>query len=274
MKNVFKAIGKAAFYFFVYFLIQMAVSFVYGIVLTVNISTEITDETLLAEQLTGSIMEQAMMMTFVSGVVTIIVFWIFFLIRRKSFLKEIAVRPILVKGIFPMILLAAGFNVITSVLLSIIPFPQSWMDSYAANSSAIDNSLIAWLTAVVMAPVVEEVVFRGLIYTRLKKGMPKIAAAIMTSLIFGIVHGTIIWAIYTFIFSMVLIWGFERYQSLAASIVLHLGYNITGMALSLLPEEAGILILFLFAGSIVAVRWAFRRTKEITEQLDFPVFPC
>ena len=89
MKNSLKAIGKAAFYFLGYFLIQMAVSFVYGIVLTVNISTEITDATLLAEQLTGSIMEQAMMMTFISGAVTIIVFWIFFLIRRKSFLKEI-----------------------------------------------------------------------------------------------------------------------------------------------------------------------------------------
>lgn len=42
--------------------------------------------------------------------------------------------------------------------------------------------------AVISGPVAEEVLFSGLVYTRLKAGMNKIAAALIFSLLFGI-HG-------------------------------------------------------------------------------------
>ena len=160
-------------------------------------------------------------------------------------------------------LLACCFNIITSVLISIIPWPRSWITSYATNSSVIDSSLMAWLTAVLMAPVLEEIVFRGFVYTRLKKGLGKLAAVVITSLLFGIAHGTVIWFIYTFIFSIVLIWIFEKFQSLTASILLHLAYNLSGMALSLIPEEAGMSVLVLFATAVVGVRFVYRKINEI-----------
>lgn len=40
----------------------------------------------------------------------------------------------------------------------------------------------------ISGPVAEEVLFSGLVYTRLKAGMNKIAAALIFSLLFGI-HG-------------------------------------------------------------------------------------
>ena len=176
-------------------------------------------------------------------------------------------RPIPTKGILPIVLLAIAFNVITSVLIGIVPWPQSWMASYMMNSYVIDNSLAAWLTAVLMAPVLEEVVFRGLMYTRLKKGMSIVAAAILTSLAFGIMHGTIIWAIYTFIFSLVLIWVFEKFHSLTANILLHMAYNLSGMALSLIPEDAGAVVWVLFVASIVFAVVAYRMIQKVAAEL-------
>ena len=74
-----------------------------------------------------------------------------------------------------------------------------------------------WISVVIMAPLVEELTFRGFMYTRLKQGMPKWIAIIVTSLIFGCVHGTIIWAMYTFVFSLALIFVFE-YSNLSLNL--------------------------------------------------------
>ena len=265
MKDSFIAIGKAVGYFAVYLFIQIGVSMLFSIGLTAKLTMEFMavgeepNANTMMFLVSEEIMNQAMFITFIAGVLTFLVYWLVCVLRKKKFLKEVCIRKIRVEAIFPIALLAGCFNVITSVIISLIPWPQSWMDSYVTNSSAIDGSVMAWLTAVLMAPVLEEVVFRGFVYTRLKKGLGKIAAVILTSLIFGIAHGTVIWFIYTFIFSIILIWIFEKFQSLTASILLHMAYNLSGMALSLIPEEAGILVLVLFVAAFVGVKFAYKR---------------
>ena len=273
MKKGFMAVLKAVVYFAVYLLTQVLVSVVYSTVLTTQMTMELMasgeeiDVMAMTMEVTELLMGRLMEMTFVAGLVTLLIFWLVFLIRKKKFTKEVGLRKFPAKGILPIAILAASFNVITSVVISYIPWPQSWMDSYMANSSAIDGSLMAWLTAVLMAPVLEEIVFRGLMYSRLKKGLPVIAAAIVTSLAFGIAHGTMIWAIYTFIFSMVLIWVFEKFQSLGACIVLHMAYNLSGMALSLIPEDAAVVVWILFAVGIVAAFFAYKMIVKITADI-------
>ena len=273
MKEIFKAVGKAVLYFGVYLLVQVIVSMIFSISISTKLTMEMmaTGEELdvmaLTEQVTAAVMDQAMLMTFISGIAVLLIYWVIFLIRKKKLTAEVMIRPIPTKGILPIILLAVTFNVITSVLIGLIPWPQSWMDSYMMNSSVIDNSLIAWLTAVLMAPVLEEVVFRGLMYTRLKKGMTIVTATVLTSLAFGIMHGTIIWAIYTFIFSIVLIWVFEKFRSLTANIILHMAYNLSGMAMSLIPEDAGAIVWILFAASIVFAVVAYHMIQKIAAEL-------
>lgn len=273
MKKGLKAVGKAAVYFGVYFLTQVLVSSVYSAVLSTKMTMELMaageelDVVAMTEALTAELMGRLMEITLVAGLVTLLIFWLVFLIRRKKFANEVCIRKIPVKGILPVALIAACFNVITSVVVSYFPWPQSWIDSYAANSSSIDGSLMSWLVAVLMAPVLEEIVFRGLMYTRLKKGLPVIAAAIITSLVFGIAHGTIIWAIYTFSFSLVLIWVFEKFQSLTACIVLHMAYNLSGMALSLIPEDAAVVVWILFAVCIVGAYFAYKMIVKITDEI-------
>lgn len=273
MEKGLKALGKATAYFVVYFLVQIIVSSVYSIVLSTKLtmdmmaSGEELDMALLETQLMDAIMGEAMMMTLISGAVVLLVFGLVFLIRKKRFFKEVCIHPIPIKGILPIAVLAACFNLITSVVISYIPWPESWMNSYMTNSSVIDNSLAAWITTVLMAPILEEVVFRGLMYTRLKKGMPVVAAAIITSLVFGTVHGTVIWAIYTFIFSLVLIWIYERFQSLTACIVLHMAYNLSGMALGLIPEDAGVLVLILLVVSIAMAVFMHKQIVKVTEDI-------
>lgn len=89
--------------------------------------------------------------------------------------------------------------------------------------------ILTFVSLVILPPLVEEIMVRGFLYSSLKKAMPKVAAVVVTSLIFASAHlpeggaaGPLyIAALDTFILSLVLIYLRERTGSLWASITLH-----------------------------------------------------
>lgn len=266
MKNFFKSVGKASIYFLVYFATQLVMGFVYGIMFSVNVmsSGEAMDAMELTELLNTFIMDKAMEMTFWAGVMTLVIFWIRFAVRKKNFLKEVEFKKVPVKNLLPVIILAPCANVVLSMVMSYFPWPQGWMEAYMENSSTIDGSLMSWLTVVIMAPVLEEIVFRGLVYTRLKKGMPAIAAAIVASLAFGLCHSGIIWMIYATALGLVMTWIFEKYQSLVANILFHLAFNLMGQILNMIPDSMEIVVWILLAVSVVGLIYGVKQMKKVT----------
>jgi membrane protease YdiL (CAAX protease family) len=85
------------------------------------------------------------------------------------------------------------------------------------------------ISLVILPPLTEEILVRGYLYSSLKKGMPQVAAVIVTSLIFASAHlpeggaaGPLyIAALDTFVLSLVLIYLREKTGSLYASMTLH-----------------------------------------------------
>ena len=98
-----------------------------------------------------------------------------------------------------------------------------------SNVSNVAQMVLTFTSLVVLPPLVEEIMVRGFLYSSLKKAMPKVAAIVVTSLIFASAHlpegganGPLyIAALDTFILSLVLIYLRERTGSLWASITLH-----------------------------------------------------
>ena len=270
MKNFLKSIGKAALYFAVYFVTQLIVSFVYGTIWSAKKTAELmaagetVDAMALTEQLATQIMDKATEMIFWAGIIALIIYWIRFAVRKKNFFKEVQIKKIVTNGILPIVVTALSMNVVVSVVISSIPWPQEWIDAYMTNSASIDGSLMSWLAAVVMAPLLEEIVFRGLVYTRLKKGMPAIVAAVIASFVFGLCHGTAIWIIYATGLGLVLTWVFEKYQSLTASILFHLSFNTMGLIISMIPESMEIVIWILLVVSVVGLVYGVKQMKKVT----------
>ena len=93
--------------------------------------------------------------------------------------------------------------------------------------------LLTFVSLVILPPLVEEIMMRGLIYTGLKKVLPKIGAALVTSVIFASAHlqagsgAPLLWiaAIDTFVLSLFLIYLREKTNSLWASMTLHASKN-------------------------------------------------
>lgn len=272
MKNFFKSIGKAALYFAVYYAVQLIVSFIYGTVWSASKTAELmaagetVDAVALSEQLMAHLMEdQALhMISLWCGVITLAIYWIRFAVRKKNFFQQVEIKKIATNGILPIVVTALSLNVVLSMVIANIPWPQEWIDAYATNSASLDGSLMSWLSAVVMAPVLEEILFRGLIYTRLKKGMPAIVAAILASFVFGLCHGTAIWIIYATGLGLVMTWVFEKYKSLTASILFHFSFNAMGLILNMIPDSMEIVVWILLAVSVVGLVYGVKQIKKVT----------
>ena len=90
------------------------------------------------------------------------------------------------------------------------------------------------LTAVVLAPLCEEVVFRGYIYPTLKKFSGPWIAAIVSALFFSAAHGSLATLAPLFIFGSALVFLYEWTGSIWAPISAHLLFNGATVVIQLL----------------------------------------
>ena len=113
------------------------------------------------------------------------------------------------------------------------------------------NPLVTFLSVAVAAPIAEEVTFRGLCYTNLKKGMRTIWAALISAVFFGIAHGNPIWFLVGFLAGLSLVWIYERTGSLFASILVHMTNNTLAYVTQMLPMDEILNYILCGAGLVV-----------------------
>ena len=100
-----------------------------------------------------------------------------------------------------------------------------------AQDTGFDNAMgielvYAFMTLVILAPVFEELLFRGFVFRGLAKHTSFWPAAISTSALFGLAHGQLNVAIDTFLIGMVASWLVWKTNSLWPAILLHVIKNL------------------------------------------------
>ena len=162
--------------------------------------------------------------TLVSGLITIAVVLAVYLIRRKPLGEALWLRRVDGRTLWTGVALAPGLFLVVSFVLAALP--EEWMNSYnEAASSIATASLVGFIAVVVVAPVVEELIFRGLIVNRLSRVMPGWLAVVLAAAVFGACHGHPVWFGYAFVLGCV--FGFIDLRV----------FNSFSQILNLLPES-------------------------------------
>jgi membrane protease YdiL (CAAX protease family) len=92
-------------------------------------------------------------------------------------------------------------------------------------SGAWLNRLVLGITAIVLAPVAEELLFRGVLYPAIKQlGFPRLALWVSAAL-FGMIHGNLAALIPLTVFAVALAWLYERTDNLVAPVAAHMMFN-------------------------------------------------
>jgi membrane protease YdiL (CAAX protease family) len=99
------------------------------------------------------------------------------------------------------------------------------------------TTALAVIAAVLMAPLVEEVVFRGVLYQGLKRRMGLWPAAVVSALLFAVVHVEVQQPVYSsgfVLLGLLFAWTMHRFGSLVVPIVAHASFNAVSVGLTLL----------------------------------------
>jgi uncharacterized protein len=168
--------------------------------------------------------------------------------RARNGAKELVVGAGLGVGAF------FAVNVGLSILLQVIaagldvelPVPQEGL-----RDAAIDPSLLPVIivSAVVVAPLAEEVFFRGMLFQALGRFVGRWGAIIVSAAVFAAAHvlAEPTWLGGALVFSMILplgvalAWVFDRRGSLASVIAMHASFNALTVATMVLAARSGIL---------------------------------
>ncbi len=90
---------------------------------------------------------------------------------------------------------------------------------------------VSFAAAVVVAPGLEEIVFRGIIFAGFASRWHPVLAAAVSSLAFAFLHGQVNVAIYTFLLGLALCWLYQKSGSIWPGIVLHFANNLIAFLL-------------------------------------------
>ena len=101
------------------------------------------------------------------------------------------------------------------------------------------NIYIALFGSVIIGPILEELIFRYLIYNNLNKFNNKNTSIILSSLIFALVHNGFINIVYAFIIGTILTIIYSKNKNIKEVIILHMVANL----MSLLIKEYNPIIL-------------------------------
>ena len=141
-------------------------------------------------------------------------------------------------GVGGFVVLLVGLGLLFQVVGFDSPEQQALQDVVGGGMDA----LLAVVLAVVLAPVVEELVFRGALHQGLRRRAGFWPAAVLSSAIFAVVHVEVVasspvFLVQLFLLGVLFAWLLERTGNLLAPVVAHLVFNGISMGLAVLAAR-------------------------------------
>ena len=135
------------------------------------------------------------------------------------------------KKIIPFIIMGAIALLfgIVSPIANLIPMPESIKKAFMEFGS--QTGVFAFILMVIAAPILEELIFRGIILDGLLKKYSPVKSILVSSLLFGLVHlnpWQFVTGVVIGIFSG---WIYYNTRSLLPSIIIHAAANLSGFAM-------------------------------------------
>ena len=240
--QILASLGKAIAYLALFLGSQALVSTGFSIAAALTVIVETGSLDLF--QMLEVLMAYVTPITLASNLFTLVFLLLFFPLRRKNPLREFQLQPIPPLAAAGAVSIAPVLYGAVTLVLSLLP--AAWMADYAQASAALnDTGLLPFLSVALAAPVVEEVIFRGLIQSRLAHALPGWPAVVLSALLFALCHGQPVWMGYAFVLGMVLGIMAWRTGSILPSILTHIVFNAIGQVLSLpqLAQADGLLVI-------------------------------
>ena len=152
--------------------------------------------------------------------------------------------------------LAAGLSAQLPLgfIMMLIPFSQSILQGHdELMNSSTTPMVVQMLYGVILAPVIEEIFFRGIAHDRLAKVIHPVLAAAVSSAMFALIHGELLSIIVAFVAGFLMALLYNRYKTVLVPIAFHCGFNAMGYISAFIIGGMAELIALIISVAVLAV---------------------
>lgn len=164
------------------------------------------------------------------AVVRTVVIGIVIVMQKRGSLPDLPLRfdaSDLVRAFALGALMQVAFAFIASLIM---PDASSGAASFDA------DTVVSFVVSVVLTPICEELIFRGIAFRELRRCAPFPVAAAISSMMFALVHPSVISASAAFIAGIVLSYMYEKSASFAVTVTVHASFNAVSYFLVCVPD--------------------------------------
>lgn len=233
---------------------------------------ELLNDTQLYEaEATAYIMDGIIYAVVIAQIITLIgvVIWYGILVKKQNLNRPVR-ECVNGRTLLMCLLIGVSMQFVIGFFLNLaaLVFPDA-LQAYSELIQDVgigESSLISVIATVILAPVSEELLFRGLTLRFLNKtGMKFLFANIIQAALFGFLHMNIVQGLYAFVIGLVLGYVAGKCRTVFLTIVIHLIFNLSGVVLGELPVGASgwlINIIFFVGGCAVLAAGFYLLKKE------------
>ncbi|MCT4688702.1 CPBP family intramembrane glutamic endopeptidase [Vallitalea sp.] len=274
--NRLKAFGNSVIYVIISKLIQVLAVVVAGIYFTVKLNVYGTSE----EDLYSFFASHSLLITIIAWVVTFGIILLIYLISKNSFINETNLnKRISFKTIAICIVCGIGINIAIDGILTMININELVPEYEELMASISNNNFYITLISVgILAPIFEELLYRGIVLNKLRNGFSIFGAVMIQAIFFGIGHMNLVQGTYAFLIGIILGYVVVWTGSLYSSIILHIVINsFTTIISNMQGKEIGYNYLLTFIGTgvlltIIGLRIIYvmseKKENDIIEFID------
>lgn len=224
--RLWNMISPPALYMFIQMGVELAVALITIIYENVKMYKTygmINDAQAVTEKVQQMTEVNASYITVASAVMAVIFFGRMYLKERNSFLKENNKEI----NTFVMIAFGVMLSMAAGSILSAMNIDNIY-GSYEKTSSLLLNGNIVYrLFALgVITPAAEEIIFRGLVFNRVKKQYGSLYGIVVSSVMFGVFHFNLVQGLYAFIIGMAFAYCYELTGDLKVPVYMHMSINV------------------------------------------------
>ena len=226
VKGVLTAVGKSLLYLLFFLAVQLLAGIVYAALAVAGGADA------------GSMLGGAETAVLLSYLLTAAAILLWFRLRHKPLGEAAGLRRC--SGWTAAFSAFAALGLFVAINLALALLPEAWLIAYNADMTPIASTgLLTALSIVVVGPLAEELVFRGIIQTRLLRAMPPWTAVVLQAALFAIIHGTPIQIVYALLLGLALGFLRSRTGSILPGLAAHAAFNAMNDPLGLLGGGAG-----------------------------------
>lgn len=176
----------------------------------------------------------------------ICIFFVYNKVHRIKFtaskfkVKKVKPLPAILCALFGIVFVIGLFGLIEGCFGRLF---EMWGVSSTPSPIPLDNFgwYVLWLVLFALIPAfVEELIFRGVIFNGLKRGIGSLGAIFLSALIFALIHQNINQFIYPFIMGCVFALVLNKTENLVYPFLMHLFNNITTVTIQYLMNVGAI----------------------------------